>query len=729
MTGGRGRRPGVGPGAKGLFTILAFVALASVSACGLETEEVEDEGDWVQARMNAYAALFGITAEGQDMISSLDVRRMEGRPAWFGSTGYRGFTGLGQARPGVVAHELGHAYWGAFPVTGRPELSWEVRGGETTSTAMTQYHADLRHFMLQPPDRYEPLRERFRNFPNLDKGRFPDLTHTGEADIPRLTAGDLGLVPPILRKYFDRYLSDGEHETWADLLEWYSRLSPEDKRLVDTYLPPAHIPKDAYPAVDKGGGTDLDEETKGILVGEERRRLIDFVEQFDTVLNDDDSLKDAVNVDRGFPYWRSYLREMFALHKRYPDVVEDYETPDTDGLIVSSFRALESATGLGHDEAVDYLDERLQEEPFLYNFLPILDNRLLLAVLGPREGTPIQDLPKGAGAFVEDLRRFIGAVESIIEVGREDPATGARALEQRLASPGQSDSTKLQQDADTVLELLFGTDRQTAEAIMARITDEAATDLLRLSPAQARQRVEPAQLVDALGISKNAGKEDFTAGLKTLFDNSSGNFVLDERTNEEAYDRLAARGKQDPEGTLAIIKEVRPRVLEFIEYKPGEALAILGSDLDGTLDLVLESGPVRVPPARLVYRIAYYDPDFAARIVTGLRARGEDETVYESLAYFAYDLERSREYPEQRISLQRDGEFLLGLLRINGPSGLGRMLKGVIQKYREEVLVGNVDGDFLEAYRETLEKAVSTVEGKEDGTLLEQVIGEGFGGG
>ena len=51
--------------------------------------------------------------------------------------------------------------------------------------------------MLQPPDRYEPLRERFRNFPNLNQGRLPDLIHAGEADIPRLTAGDLGLVPPI----------------------------------------------------------------------------------------------------------------------------------------------------------------------------------------------------------------------------------------------------------------------------------------------------------------------------------------------------------------------------------------------------------------------------------------------------------------------------------------------------------------------------------------------------
>ena len=178
---------------------------------------------------------------------------------------------------------------------------------------------------------------------------------------------------------------------------------------------------------------------------------------------------------------------------------------------------------------------------------------------------------------------------------------------------------------------------------------------------------------------------------------------------------------------LEIIREVRPRVSEFIAYKPEEALEILASDIETTLDLVLESGPVRVPPARLIYWISYFDADFTAEIVSGLGARGEDEVVYESVAYFAYDLERSREYPNQRISLERDGEFLLGLLRRNGAWRLSRMMNGAIEKYRIEVLMGNVDGDFLNAYRETLREAVSTVSGARDRALLERVIGEAFG--
>ncbi len=709
-----------------LLTLGLLVAVSS--ACGQTVAATENEPDWVQARLDAYYRLFNITAEGRDVVGSLNVLQMEGRPAWYGSTGYRGFTGVGQARPDVVAHELGHSYWGAFPVTGHPELSWEVAEGETISSAMMRYHEDLRRFMLQPPDRYEPLRERFRNFPNLNRGRLPDLIHAGEADIPRLTAGDLGLVPPILRKYFDQYMSDGGYETWADLMGWYAGLDGEDKRLTDGYLQIAHIPRDAYSGVGRGEESRLEEEVRDILVGEERQRLIDFVEQFESVLNDDDSLTDAANVDRGFPFWRSYLREMFAINKRHPDLVEEYEIEGAENSIAEAFEALESAMSRGHGEAVEYLASQLEEDPFLYNFLPVLDDRLLLAVLEPEaEGTPTHELPKGADAFVEELRHFIGDVERIVEVGRGDAAAGAIVAEQLVARYEIDNPTKLQQSVDTLIDLLFSTDRRIAAEIMANLTDEAAVNLLELTPAKARQRVRPAQLVDALGITAAADQEAFATGLKTLFDNSSGNFAIDVRTNEEAYDRVVVRGSTDPEETLVIIRDAQPRVSELIAYEPEEAMGILRSDLETTLDLVLESGPVRVPPARLIYWISYFDADFAAEIVSGLRGRGEDEVVYESLAYFAYDVERAKEYPDQRISLERDGEFLLGLLRRNGDWGLSRMMNGAIEKYRIEVLTGNVDGYFLDAYLETLREAVSTVTGARDRAVLERVIWEALG--
>ena len=730
MTGGRGRR--VGSGGGGWLTVgLAALILVSpgiLTSCSAPVEATEDERGWVEARLEAYATLFNITPEGRELIHSLDVRRMEGRPAWFGSTGYRGFTGVGQARMGGLAHELGHSYWGAFPVTGHPELSWERSGGEGVSTAMAQYHADLRQFMAQPADRYEPLRERFRNFPNLNIAGYSDLLHAGEADIPRLTAGDLGLAPPILRKYFDRFMTDREYESWAELMGWYSGLVGEDRRLADSYLQLSHVPREAYSGVGAGGKTGLGDEVRDILVREERQRLVDFVEQFEQVLNDSGSLRDAANVDRGFPYWRGYLREMFALHKRYPEIVKDYELREGVGTIASAFEALESVEGRGVEEASAILKGRLDEDPFLFNFLPIVENQLLLAVLEPGDDDHgAYSLPKGATAFVEELRHFAADVEAILESGEGDSGEGARVLEAHVRAYGTGDPTKLQQNVDTLLELLFSTDREAAAAIMDEISGESAVDLLKLSPVQARTRLRPAKLVDALGIMEDASTETFREGIRTLFDNRSGNFAIDRWTNEEAYSRVLARGHRDPRGTLEIIKDVSPRVPQFIAYDPLWALEILGSDLEVTLDLVLESEAVRTPSARLIYQIMYFDADFAAEIVSGLGRRGEEEVVKESLAYFAYDLERSREYPEQRISLERDGEFLSGLVERNGAWWVSRMLRGAVERYSQEVRLGNVDRDFLEAYRETLRAAVATIEGSLERELVGRAVGEGLG--
>ena len=55
------------------------------------------------------------------------------------------------------------------------------------------------------------------------------------------------------------------------------------------------------------------------------------------------------------------------------------------------------------------------------------------------------------------------------------------------------------------------------------------------------------------------------------------------------------------------------------------------------------------------------------------------------------------------------------------------MMNGAIEKYQGEVLMGNVDGDFLDAYGETLREAVSTIPRERDRVLLERVIGEAFG--
>ena len=81
---------------------------------------------WIQERLDAVASLYDISADGRQVLAGLDVRQMRGQPGYFGSRGFRSWTGVGEAKPAQVIHELGHAYWGAFPITGFPELTWDV---------------------------------------------------------------------------------------------------------------------------------------------------------------------------------------------------------------------------------------------------------------------------------------------------------------------------------------------------------------------------------------------------------------------------------------------------------------------------------------------------------------------------------------------------------------------------------------------------------------------------
>ena len=213
-----------------IYPALAASLLTLLVAC--QTPPPTDSGpvrgkEWVLQRSEAVAQLHRITPEGLEMLRSLDVRQMSGQPGWFGSYGFKLWTGIGEARPGVVMHELSHAYWGAFPVTGFPELSWEVPEGR--SSAMERYHQDVLKFMGQPPDPYELLRSRL---PNDDQDA---LFHLVDADLVATVAADLNLLPPILRKYWDNFLSPGPFRSWYDAMAWYQGLSNEDRALANKY--------------------------------------------------------------------------------------------------------------------------------------------------------------------------------------------------------------------------------------------------------------------------------------------------------------------------------------------------------------------------------------------------------------------------------------------------------------------------------------------------------------
>ena len=122
---------------------------------------------WAKERLDAIVALYRPTPAGEALLRSLDLRHMRAEPGFFGSYGFGLWAGVGEAKPIGVMHELGHSYWGGFPIIGRPELSWEKEDGAEIAPALASYHQDILAFMAQPPDDYEFLRQRLRRLPEV----------------------------------------------------------------------------------------------------------------------------------------------------------------------------------------------------------------------------------------------------------------------------------------------------------------------------------------------------------------------------------------------------------------------------------------------------------------------------------------------------------------------------------------------------------------------------------
>ena len=160
----------------------------------------QDTAPWVEERVDAVVALYQPTRAGEALLRSLDLRQMEGDPGFFGSYGFSEWAGVGEASPIGVMHELGHSYWGGFPVEGRPDISWDIPTDGSLSTAMESYQRDILAFMALPPDEFELLRQQLRNLPDISSENTDPVLHNLEADMAYNTAGSLNLVTPILRK-------------------------------------------------------------------------------------------------------------------------------------------------------------------------------------------------------------------------------------------------------------------------------------------------------------------------------------------------------------------------------------------------------------------------------------------------------------------------------------------------------------------------------------------------
>ena len=643
-------------------------------------------------------------------MRSLDVRQMKGEPGFFGSYGFDGWAGIGEAKPVPAMHELMHSYWGGFPVIGRAELSWEREEGHGVSPALASYHRDILAFMAQPPDDYEMLRQRLRNLPGVSSENTEPLFHSMEADIPYTTGGDLGLVPPILRRYWGYFLEYGPFYDWERAAGCFRSLTHEQRVIADKFLGFQHLDLRKYANALVYATTDNPLNAAApTLAEEERQRLSDFAEQFDLLLGDP-------QLEEDFQFWRGYLQDKASLHRAHPQYLGSLHLPRA-GEIADALEFLTSMEGSLAARASS-LAGQIPVQPFLVNFLPAVDNRTLVALFAGNPSFPDGPTLQATASFVERLHRFGTLTDRVLGKGRGSPGEGALALESFLSETGYENK----QDLRLFFDLFHDAGPPAAQQVAAALSKETVRDLMPVVPVQLRTLLRPEVLLDKLDITAESPEAGLQRGVILLLEETSGNYRIDEPFLERLYGVMAER---PPGQALRVIAQTPFPLEGIILRQPAAAAAALSSDLGMAAQAVENSDPVVAPPARIIYRLVKADPRLAAALVIALEQRGQGGMVTESLVYFAYDKSRAEIYPQLPISLSQDGVFLNSLLELQGVEWLQARLSEAVALYRERAADGGVAPDFLLHYRQTLEAAADTL-APQDRSRLTEIIRAAF---
>ena len=645
--------------------------------------------------MDAVIALYRPTAAGQALLHSLDVRQMQGEPGFFGSYGFYGWAGMGEAKPIPLMHELGHSYWGGFPVIGRPDLEWRRPDDGEVPPPLAAYHRDILTFMAQPPDEYELLRQRLRNLPGLSSGNTEPLFHSLEADVPYTTGGDLLLVPPILRKYWAYFLSEGPFGTWEQAAGWLRSLPHEERVIAGKFLGFDHLDLRLYSGIPPHSPPgDLLTAAPETLAVEERQRLTDLAEQFDLLVGDP-------QLEEDFQFWRGYLRDKVALHRAHPNHLTSISAPRASE-ISGALAFLGALEGTPEEQAAS-LEERVSSEPFLVNFLPAVDDRTLVELFSDDLALPEGPTLQATASFVERLQRFGSMVGDVHATGQLSLTEGTAALIEFL----DSTDLEMEQDLKLFFDLFHSRDPELAREITAGLDGERVRALMAPVPVQMRVILDPGTLLGKLGITEDAPIELLAQGTDLLLEETSGNYRIDEPFLEQLYRVIAERAEANAVEAALIIGRSGFPLEGLIQSQPSAASRVLSADIDTAMRLVESSDPVLAPPARIIYRLVFADPVLAARLVDGFDRRGDGNIVVESLAYLAYDKSRSEKFPALPISLEQDGAFLAQLLSTNGEAWLAGQLKASVRAYSSRADNGEVPPEFLAQYRQTLQAAAA----------------------
>ncbi|MFB3120369.1 MAG: hypothetical protein ACE1Y2_07560, partial [Stenotrophomonas maltophilia] len=497
---------------------------------------------WVQERLDTVIGLYGLSEEGAALVDSLDLRQTKGDPGFFGSYGFNFWAGVGEAKPIGVMHELGHSYWGGFPVEDSPDLSWDVPSGQELSPALQSYHSDVLEFMSQPPDGFEVLRQRLRNLPKLSSANTEPLIHNLEADMVYNTGGDLALVPPVLRKYWSRFLNQGPFGSWQNAVDWYRSLSRDDRILAGKFLGFEHLDLRLYSFP---GQPDLGDvmlaSHRELLVREERQRLFDLADQFDLLVGD-------AQKEENFGFWRGYLRDKVDLHRQYPDYMVSLPLERAPSLAAALEFTVDLISRSPKDQ-VDRLRRELPSRPILINFLPALENETLLLLFA--DSTPLPEGPtlQATASFVERLNRFSLVVDRVIAAGRRNHQRGALELVRFLEGTGYAP----EEDIKLFFELFGDSHRGTAVGIVRALDKDSFRRSIEVAPFHLRSLLTADELLAKLDIDAQASLEELALGIDILVEEPSGNFIVDEPFLMAMYRVVAGRTFKNPSEMAEIL--------------------------------------------------------------------------------------------------------------------------------------------------------------------------------
>ena len=455
---------------------------------------------------------------------------------------------------------------------------------------------------------------------------------------------------------------------------------------------------------------------QAVLATEEKERLRDLAYGFDLLIGDPQK-------EENFEFWRRYLRDKVTLYRAHPDYLAVLSISRAEQLASALKFLAAEATGSPAQQA-QLLAAQLAEEPFLVNFLPAVDNDVLVELFSSGAVLPEGETFQATASFVERLKVFGAKVDSVLQTGRTDPSRGAAELENFISETGldQNDDLRL------FFDLFRDSNRTVAKNVTLALSDEAVRGLMAPVPFQLRTYLEPSELLPKPGItSASTDEQTLRVGIAVLIEEPSGNYQVDEPFLEALYEVMAERGEDDALETARLILD-SPFPLEgMILAQPKAAATIFRSDIEIALFLATNSDSFLAPPWRIIYRLIKADPILAAEVLAEFHRRGEPDLVAESLAYLAYDKNRQELSSQLPVSLEQDGKFLSALLVAEGAPWLEARLGESVELFRQRVEGGEVSNDFLERYRETLEFAAAFLSGGETRTILTGLIRRAFG--